>query len=183
MAKPNFETVEQQIDFFFGKNELEDCVSALQKGLVQIKELESAGLSQNQAFPLLIWSVIDLLSRYHSGQLENQGSMVRIKKFLKAFFRHSRADTQTMLLFRNAVAHSVSLFAFDTSAKRELRFRLSNEGPLVLQETSVRFVINTNELYFRLIESIEAYQKEMHTSIELKKRFQKVFKKLGYIQE
>ena len=108
--------------------------------------------------------------------------MVRIKKFLKAYLRHDRRDTQTLLLFRNAVAHSVSLFAFDASSKREVRFRLTNEGPLILQETQVRFAINTNELFSRLNESIEDYHTEVLTSIELQKRFQKVFKKLGYIQ-
>jgi hypothetical protein len=175
MATEEINTIEEQSDFFFGKKKLESYVSTLQKGLDELKELESKNLTQNQAFPLL-------LSRYHSGQLENQGSMVRIKKFLKAYLRHDRRDTQTLLLFRNAVAHSVSLFAFDASSKREVRFRLTNEGPLILQETQVRFAINTNELFYRLNESIEAYHTEVLTSIELQKRFQKVFKKLGYIQ-
>jgi len=53
---------------------------------------------------------------------------------------------------------------------------------LILQETQVRFAINTKEFYNRLNESIEKYNKEVLTSIELQKRFQKVFKKLGYIQ-
>jgi len=182
MSAKELNTIEEQSDFFFGKNDLEDCVSTLQKGIAQLKELEAVNLNQNQAFPLLIWSVIDLLSRYHSGQLENQGSMVRIKKFLKAYLRHDRGDTQTLLLFRNAVSHSVSLFAFDASSRREVRFRLTDEGPLILQETQVRFAINTAELFSRLNESIEAFHKEILTSIELQKRFQKVFKKLGYIQ-
>ena len=182
MATEEINTIEEQSDFFFGKKKLESYVSTLQKGLDELKELESKNLTQNQAFPLLAWSIIDLLSRYHSGQLENQGSMVRIKKFLKAYLRHDRRDTQTLLLFRNAVAHSVSLFAFDASSKREVRFRLTNEGPLILQETQVRFAINTNELFSRLNESIEDYHTEVLTSIELQKRFQKVFKKLGYIQ-
>ena len=74
------------------------------------------------------------------------------------------------------------MFAFDASSKREIRFRLTKEGPLILQETQVRFAINTKEFYNRLNESIEKYNKEVLTSIELQKRFQKVFKKLGYIQ-
>ena len=182
MAIEGINTFEEQAEFFFGIKKVAECTSTLQKGLKELEQLNSAGLSQNQAFPLLIWSVIDLLSRYHSGQLENQGSMVRIKKFLKEFLRHDRRDTQTLLLFRNAVSHSVSLFAFDASSKREIRFRLTKEGPLVRQETQVRFAINTKEFYNRLNESIEKYNKEVLTSIELQKRFQKVFKKLGYIQ-
>jgi len=182
MANAVINTIEEQTNFFFGNKKLETCNSTLQKGLDELKDLEKVSLTQNQAFPLLVWSVIDLLSRYHSGQLENQGSMVRIKKFLKAFLKHDRRDTQTLLLFRNAVAHSVSLFAFDASSKREVRFRLTDEGPLVLQETPVRFAINTIEFHARLYESIEAYHKEVMTSNELQKRFQKVFKKLGYIQ-
>lgn len=181
MAKPNFESVEEQMDFFFGGKSIEKCASTLQHGLVQIKELEAVNLAQNQAFPLMIWSLIDLLSRYHSGQLENQRSMVRMKKFLKAFIRHDRGDTQTLLLFRNAVSHSVSLFSFDAAAKREVRFSLSTEGPLVTQNSNVWFNINTIEFQTRLLEGIEAYKKELESSPELQKRFQKVFKKLGYI--
>lgn len=182
MTLEGLNSISEQTDFFFGKKKQEECTSTLQKGLDELNELAEANLNQNQAFSLLIWSLIDLLSRYQSGQLENQGSMVRIKKYLKAFYRHDKRDTQILLLFRNAVSHSVSLFAFDASSKREVRFRLTNEGPLILQETQVRYAINTNEFYNRLIESIEVYHKEILTKTELQKRFQKVFKKLGYIQ-
>ncbi len=181
MIKEELTTLEEQMGFFFGVTSSDEAKSSLQKGLLEFEELKEANLSINQAFPLLFWSIIDLLARYHSGQLENQGSMVRIKKFLKAFYRHDRRDTQTLLLFRNAVTHSVSLFAFDASSKREVRFKLSNDGPLLSQESNVRFEINTEELHARLFECIEKYQTEMKTSTELQKRFQKVFKKLGYI--
>lgn len=181
MAKVQFDDFSEVTSFFFGETEKQGVTSTLQHGLSEFEALKKAELTQNQAFPLLFWSIIDLLARYYSGQLENQGGMVRMKKFLKSFFRHDRRDTQTLLLFRNAVSHSISMYAFDASAKREIRFNLVSEGPLVNQKSNVQIEINTSELHSRLYQSIEAYKQELQQSEQLQKRFQKVFKKLGYI--
>ncbi len=181
MAKVQFDDFSEASSFFFGETEKQRVTSTLQHGLSEFEALKKAELTQNQAFPLLFWSIIDLLARFYSGQLENQGGMVRMKKFLKSFFRHDRRDTQTLLLFRNAVSHSISMYAFDASNRRDVRFNLVSEGPLVNQKSKVQIEINTSELHSRLYQSIEAYKQELQQSEQLQNRFQKVFKKLGYI--
>lgn len=172
-----------ELEAFFGREIVDGRQSTLHKALIDLEQLEKADLQMNQAYPLLIWSTIDLLSRYVSGQLENQRSMVRIKKYLKNYLKHDRRDTQLLLLFRNAVSHSVSLYAFDPSSKREVRFKLVDSGALVQQKSSVQYWINTKEFKDRLVESIEQYQAALNTSEHLEKQFFKVYKKLGYIHQ
>ena len=169
------------IDSFFSSQSTENQISTLQKALNELEQLETANLENTQAYCMMIWSTIELLSRFHSGQLGNQQATKRLKLFLRACFPHKRQHSSTLILFRNACMHSVSLHASDISGKREVRFILVEEGELIIAETRSTFKINTHQFKTNLMRSIEKYQQEIVKDNTLQLKFDKVYRKLGFV--
>lgn len=171
----------ENIHFFFSDKAQNGRLSTLNYALNQLQEMEAKGLENSQPYCMYIWSVLDLLSRFYSGQLDNQQATKRLKKYLTEFFPHERKQTKNLILFRNACSHSVSLFASDASSKREVRFALEEQEDFIRQKSSSRIIINGGEFKLRLLKSIERYQSQLKKDEQLQKRFEKVFRKMGYV--
>ena len=169
------------IHWFFSDEVDENKISSLSNALIELRRLEEKGLQNTQAYCMYIWSILDLLSRFYSGQLDHQQATKRLKNYLQAYFPHSRDFTKTLILFRNACSHSVTLYASDVSGKKEIRFKLTESGELLTQNGRTSVVVNTLEFGERLKRSIEKYKLDLEKNDLLQSRFEKVFKKLGYV--
>ena len=171
----------ENIDFFFSGTDSNNRLSSLSFALKELEKLEEGNLQNTQAYCTYIWSVLDLLSRLYTGQLDNQQATKRLKKFLESFFPHERKHLKNLILFRNACSHSVTLFASDARGGREVRFELSEGIEFVNQLSAGRIAINAKELKKRLLRSLDRYQEELKKDVQLQSRFERVFKKMGYI--
>lgn len=174
-------TNNDNITSFFSTDSSGSKISSLQKALNELSLLENAKLENTQAYCMMIWSCIELLSRFYSGQLGNQQATKRLKLFLRAYFPHKREHTSTLLLFRNACMHSVSLHASDVSGKKEVRFTLTNEGELMNSEGRTLISVNTIQFKKNLIRAIEKYQSNLEKDEILRLKFEKVYRKLGFV--
>jgi hypothetical protein len=171
----------ENTSFFFGDSTLEGKQSTLQVAMKELEELKAAHLQSGRAYALLLWTTVDLLSRFYSGQLHNQRAMKRLKDFLREFFPHDRKTTGILLFFRNACIHSVNLFASDSKGGKEVRFKVVLEGPLVEYNGRTHCKINIVRLEEGLRHSIENYHRTLLKDENLKSRFEKVFRKMGYV--
>ena len=75
-------TSTENSDSFFSSNSTDSKISSLQKALNELGQLENAKLENTQAYCMMIWSTIELLSRFYSGQLGNQQATKRLKNFI-----------------------------------------------------------------------------------------------------
>lgn len=169
------------IQWFFSDEVDENKRSSLSNAILELELLEQKGLQNTQAYCMYIWSILDLLSRFYSGQLDHQQATKRLKNYLQAYFPHSRDFTKSLILFRNACSHSVTLYASDVSGKKEVRFKLVESGDFITQKGRTSVSINTLEFGTRLKRSIEKYKLDLEKKDLLQSRFEKVFKKLGYV--
>mgnify|MGYP001448229901 CR=1 FL=1 len=176
-------TTESKIDFFFGRTILEDKISPLSKALDEIENLKVSGSSTTQAYCMMLWATIEMLSRFYSGQLGNQQATKRLKNFLRDYFPHNREMTQVLLLFRNACMHSVVLHSFDPSGKKEVRFQIQNDGQFLESASRTKFSVNVNEFRMRLDRCINKYRDDLEQNKLLQVKFEKVFLKMGYLAQ
>ena len=174
-------TSAENSDLFFSSNSTDSKISSLQKALNELGQLENAKLENTQAYCMMIWSTLELLSRFYSGQLGNQQATKRLKNFIRGYFPHKREHTEILLLFRNACMHSISLHATDISGKKEVRFSLVNEGDFLSSEKRTSFDINPKEFKTRLLKSIENYKTELQKNEILQNKFDTVYRKLGFL--
>lgn len=171
----------EEIELFFSDKEFDGKRSSLAQARFNLNQLEDAGLHLTPAYVFCIWATVDLLSRFNSGQLDNQRATRRIKDFLRDHFPHQRKHTQHLVLFRNACIHSINLFASDAKGIGEMRFKLSNDGELFQQIGQTAGQVNVLELKESLEKSITRFYQQIEKDQVVKSRFLKVYKKLGYV--
>ncbi|MCB0482515.1 MAG: hypothetical protein KDC83_13890 [Flavobacteriales bacterium] len=167
---------------FFGDTYTEENMSTLDFVLYELKQLEDADMVYSQSYCMMLWTGIDLMSRFYSGQLLNQKSFKRIKSFLFEFFPIPKERLRAFIQFRNSCIHSVGYYAYDDLTKSESRFYLSSIFDQVIEKDEFgKKLVNPIEFKKGFVQAVSSYRDALKKDPELQAKFVKVYRKLGYI--
>ncbi len=169
------------IQFFDNANLPEGKVSTYYRVQSELENLQDAGLEGTVAYCTTLWSSIDLMARFYSGQLVNRNSTGRISRYLRGPMGRNGKNSEILLLFRHACAHGLGLYAFDATRKSEVRFSIDPMAEkMVTKVGSSHYRINPAKLSQIFHNSVDNYRQQLEQDEELMKKFAKVYRKLGY---
>ena len=94
---------------FFSETYTEDNMSTLDFVLYELKQMEERDMVFTQSYCTMIWTGIELMARFYSGQLLNQQAFKRMKLYLSDFFPIERKKHLSPLI-------SHLLFRLDVNA-------------------------------------------------------------------
>lgn len=167
---------------FFSDTYTEENMSTLDFVIYELRQLEDADMVFSQSYCMMLWAGIDLMSRFHSGQLLNQHSFKRIKSFIYEYFPIPRERHRAFIQFRNSCIHSVGYYAYDDLTKSESRFYLSSLFDQVIEkDENGRKLVNPIIFKKGFIQAVTKYREALKVTPELQDNFVKVYQKLGYI--
>ncbi|UTW63374.1 hypothetical protein KFE98_04225 [bacterium SCSIO 12741] len=169
------------VRFFDNQDLPEGRMSTYARINEELDTLKEAGLEKTVSYCTTLWSSIDLMARFYSGQLVNRNSTGRISRYLRGPMSRNGKNSEILLLFRHACTHGLGMYAFDATRKTEVRFSLSTQSPdLITKIGSSHFRINPHLLRNLFQKSVENYRGQLEQDEELLKKFAKVYRKLGY---
>lgn len=167
---------------FFSETYTEENMSTLDFVIYELRQLEDADMVFSQSYCLMLWSGIDLLSRFHSGQLQNQKSFKRLKAFVAEYFPVQKERQRAFIQFRNACIHSVGFYTYDDLNKTESRFYLSSlNDEIISKDPWGKKLVNPMAFKKGFISAVQKYRRELKNDRLLQANFVKVYQKLGYI--
>ena len=167
---------------FFSETYTEENMSTLDFVLYELKHLEEADMVFSQSYCTMIWTGIDLMARFHSGQLQNQHSFKRLKNYLAAYFPVQRERQRSLVQFRNACVHSIGFYAYDDLNKTETRFHLSSmHEHVIAKDAKGKKLINPVFFKKAFTQSLRKFREDLNQDRILQANFVKVYRKFGYI--